>query len=365
MEPTDYEQKKREFKKKMLAELFKTKKALVNYENDIFNYTFDRAYALGKQEKEMKEPGCGQTIKGWAACDRDGMLRLHYDKPERTDGGYWQGGFKSSYLPTAVVLPIVWESDPIEVDVIIKPHLTSDAEGEEMLMVSAITVREMYAANERIKTDAPDKELGRTSDHINHVLRCLFGSKCLPDEAPLSQNPSENCDTENHISTDCDKPAKPKFKVGDKVRIVSLHGRPTPHKGDVDVVAHINTGNDEQRYYLENHYHCAFGFSESDLEPYTETTFTDTITNDCKSRNISQETANCDKQFDNIPKDGFAKERRLNIAAMMMQGILSNTDRMKQYGEIAMRESETLTQLVARNAMRYADALIAECESKH
>lgn len=50
---------------------------------------------------------------------------------------------------------------------------------------------------------------------------------------------------------------------------------------------------------------------------------------------------------------------------MAMQGILSNTDRMKQYGEIAIRESETLTQLVARNAMRYADALIDECESKH
>ena len=147
-----------------------------------------------------------------------------------------------------------------------------DAEGEEMLTVSAITVREMYAANERIKTDAPDKELGRTSDHINHVLRCLFGSKCLPDKAP--------------------KPAEPKEE----------------------------------------------------------------------SRNLSQETANCDKQFDTILKNSFAKERRLKIAAMMAQGILSNTDRMKQYGEIAMRESETLTQLVARNAMRYADALIAEGE---
>lgn len=54
MEPTDYEQKKREFKKKMLAELFKTKKALVNYENDIFNYTFDHVYTLGKQEQDAE-----------------------------------------------------------------------------------------------------------------------------------------------------------------------------------------------------------------------------------------------------------------------------------------------------------------------
>lgn len=59
-------------------------------------------------------------------------------------------------------------------------NLTSDAEGEEMLVVKAETVRNMYAANERIKVDFPDKETGEASDHINHVLRHLFGSKCLP-----------------------------------------------------------------------------------------------------------------------------------------------------------------------------------------
>ena len=34
-----------------------------------------------------------------------------------------------------------------------------------------------------------------------------------------------------------------------------------------------------------------------------------------KSRNLSQETANCDKHFDNILKDSFRNERRLNMAA--------------------------------------------------
>ena len=53
MTPQEYEQKKREFKKKMLAELFKTKKALVNYETAVFNYTFDRAYALGQQDAQL------------------------------------------------------------------------------------------------------------------------------------------------------------------------------------------------------------------------------------------------------------------------------------------------------------------------
>lgn len=59
-------------------------------------------------------------------------------------------------------------------------NLTSDAEGEEMLYVSRKRVQDMYAANERIKVDFPDKETGEASDHINHVLRHLFGSKCLP-----------------------------------------------------------------------------------------------------------------------------------------------------------------------------------------
>lgn len=98
-------------------------------------------------------------------------------------------------------------------------NLTSDAEGEEMLTVSAITVREMYAANERIKTDASDNELGLTSDHINHVLRCLFGSKCLPDEEPKSCG--ELLDKMNGIADkilDATEPkaAEPKFKMDEQ-----------------------------------------------------------------------------------------------------------------------------------------------------
>ena len=113
-------------------------------QEEIFNYAFDRAYALGKQER--------------------------------------------------------------------------DAEGEEMLTVSAITVREMYAANERIKTDTPNKELGRISDHINHVLRCLFGSKCLPDACNVASNVTSN------VASNEPKPAEPKFKVGDCVLVTQKIG---------------------------------------------------------------------------------------------------------------------------------------------
>lgn len=72
-----------------------------------------------------------------------------------------------------------------------------------------------------------------------------------------------------------------------------------------------------------------------------------------KPRKLSQETANCD----------YPVPDRLHIAAMAMQALLSNADRMKRYEDIASDPlSDNLTRIVARNALRYADALIAECE---
>lgn len=82
-----------------------------------------------------------------------------------------------------------------------------------------------------------------------------------------------------------------------------------------------------------------------------EPTCTDTCTDDCpsQSRNLSQEIANCDKQFDNILKDSFREHNRLYIAAMMAQGILSCD---------LCQNPESL----AKSALHYADALIAEAE---
>lgn len=93
-----------------------------------------------------------------------------------------------------------------------------------------------------------------------------------------------------------------------------------------------------------------------DLEPYTEP--------EEESRNLSQETANCDKHFDNILKDSFRNERRLNIAAMAMQGILSNPLLLKIAIKTYQEEigSPDLYVAVAKAAKEQADALIAECE---
>ena len=87
-------------------------------------------------------------------------------------------------------------------------------------------------------------------------------------------------------------------------------------------------------------------------EPKPAPTFAD----DCKSRPdrtlpsyTSQPVTNCHRSD------------RLHIAAMAMQALLSNADRMKMYEDIASDPlSDNLTRIVARNALRYADALVAE-----
>ena len=76
--------------------------------------------------------------------------------------------------------------------------------------------------------------------------------------------------------------------------------------------------------------------------------------------NISQDSANCDKHFDNILKDSFSKERRLNIAAKIMSGMMSNQIMLRNLiqGEAT---PEGAVKCIVNATMMYADALIAEC----
>ena len=75
---------------------------------------------------------------------------------------------------------------------------------------------------------------------------------------------------------------------------------------------------------------------------------------DQKKREPKSET---DKCFDSILKDSFRSERRLNIAAMAMQGILSNPTAMN--GPKLIDGDE---EILAKWSLKFADALIAECE---
>lgn len=79
--------------------------------------TFDRAYTLGKQEKDAEEA----VISGWVARDESGDLYMYTCKPEKISNlGYWDG-YVTDLAPSNNLFPdLTWESDPIEVEIIIK-----------------------------------------------------------------------------------------------------------------------------------------------------------------------------------------------------------------------------------------------------
>ena len=228
-------------------------------------------------------------------------------------------------------------------------NLTPDAEGEEMLAVSRKRVQEIFDEAQKVCPTCEHDRGFRNAELT--ILQNLFGSKCLPDEEQiaenanfsnldsLSQNPPENCNSENHISTDDSKPAEPKFKIGDKVKDIS-----SPHDGGIYKVDDIKKSSNGFIYHIQG----LIGESnvkESDLEPYTEPKEDLIASNSGELK--SQEA---DKHFDNILKDSFAKERRLNIAAMMMQGLLANPNNNANLSETVV------------DALNCADALIAEVE---
>lgn len=175
-------------------------------------------------------------------------------------------------------------------------NLTSDAEGEdEMLCVSRKDMQfyYQYYKNKRESESSAEQKAyykGRTK-----VLLDLFGSKCLPDNVDsLSQNPPENCNKANHISTDDSKPAEP-TDFGREVNF--------PTKNNLAI-------------YLK------------------------------KSKN-------CDN--------------RLQIAAMAMQGVLSNIDLFKNVLEAGMKtlSGDSISyRAVAKASLLFADALIAESEKR-
>lgn len=111
--------------------------------------------------------------------------------------------------------------------------------------------------------------------------------------------------------------AEPRFKVGDKVRLK-----------DVYEIEEIDE--DRAMVGLKG---CAYMEDIDNLEPYTE----------------PKEEA--DKQFDNILKDSFSKERRLNIATQMVSAYIHC-------------EGMTDPSLIATIAFQLADALIAESKKE-
>lgn len=233
-----------------------------------------------------------------------------------------------------------------------------DAEGEEMLTVPRNKVQEQYALNVNALREGnlTDMQI-EIATKVKDTLYYLFSSKCLPDKA---------C---NVASSDVAS-SEPKFTKEDMV-----HCKSFGYEGDYKVIEYVGGSSKCYDCIDRNGYH--FRFYESDLEPYTEpekeeyerlqAESVETLriaSEESHLRNLSQNIADCDKQFDNILKDGFLEHNRLYIAAMAMQGILSNQQLLKIAIEAYQEEtgSPDMYVAVAKAAKAQADALIAESE---
>lgn len=74
---------------------------------------------------------------------------------------------------------------------------------------------------------------------------------------------------------------EPKFKVGDKVRILTHQGTYGERIGEIDEIIIVDPYDKDATYYLDRS--DGDWYSDSDLELYTE------------SSNLSHDSANCDK----------------------------------------------------------------------
>lgn len=186
-----------------------------------------------------------------------------------------------------------------------------------MLTVPREDIVELYQEVQKTISQCKGTGLATQAIGIRSVIWSFFGSKCLPDG------------NEDNFATKEPKPAKPKFKVGDRVI--------TPERGkNMPLTIRCKTG---KHYYAFEE--IDYDIHEDYLEPYTEQE---------ENVNLSQESANRDKQFDAILKDSFSKERRLHIAAMIMAAMMQNAKWGDKYSHIATISCAA------------ADALIIEVE---
>lgn len=225
-------------------------------------------------------------------------------------------------------------------------NLASDTEGEEMLTCERSKVQNHYNHAIQLNNDS-DSAWELVGGRIMGVLKDLFGSKCLPDNVDSSRSNVDSLESnsdelnEDNFAKSGPKPPEPKLKKGDKVKYV---GKEHPeYWGEVFTVDGEIFYNDYYKNMQIDSVRCEkynlCNVPLSDLVLYTAPK---------EDVNLSQEAANCDKQFDNILKDNLSKDRRLNIAAMMAQALFTRVD--------------DTPQIIADTAFGLADALIARSE---
>lgn len=80
-------------------------------------------YHMEELEPVIENPPQSEaTISGWVARDRNGSLSLYQTFPERQESlDYWRDGLGEFDLSETDFPDLTWESDPVEVEIIIKP----------------------------------------------------------------------------------------------------------------------------------------------------------------------------------------------------------------------------------------------------
>ena len=241
-------------------------------------------------------------------------------------------------------------------------NLTTDSEPEEMLMVERNKVQESH--NHYQKTWDEDHS-NEWANGICFILEDLFGDKCLPDKELNEANFTKSDSSQSSDSSHNDHP-QPKFNLNEIVRVTSndkfgtvgriikvdeeddgffytLNGvkdwrfveknlepyteqilssaessksdqnPPKPKFNLGDIVRNKYYGNGGIKHINQifiTSYGCIYEveggrFHEKWLEPYTK-----------ESRNLSQNTANCDKPEDNQLKDNM-KEKELDLTQLL------------------------------------------------
>lgn len=124
MTDKDYVQKKRECWEEFCRANPSHNKSI--FARKVFDFAFNRAYALGKQEKDAEEA----VIQGWVAIDEAyGQCFLHTEKPIQKaqpiadTGDYdtvWDSDGKTYLIDAGLFPDMDSDSDPEEVEIILK-----------------------------------------------------------------------------------------------------------------------------------------------------------------------------------------------------------------------------------------------------
>lgn len=264
-------------------------------------------------------------------------------------------------------------------------NLTSDVEGEEILTCEKSKVQRAYnTSREIVKAENPDSLMYSMHTQIMYVLENIFGSKCLSDEDSGSTEDAlqskcrffidgkckhpvicAGCDSSDSAEAEYrPKTAEPKFKIGDKVRVKfnakELHSNPDPSKN----IYYWQTARDK---YLGKVFKITdiwksgtitlntaevMFWEPFDLEPYTEPKNEGMSQEQCVPKNAESGT----HSFNHILKDGFRKERRLNIAAQIVASMIGSDDWTTWRGG----SNKEIWHNMAKSSLEIADALIAE-----